>query len=168
MKTVRKISVQVSMLVLGFVLLAPAPAGAQHVRVFDGSGYDFAVTLAPNEEVRVTVVNPAPIDPARSHGNVEFEWKVEEGESADGIPGLTTVKPSEARTFVLNPWPSGQPISGRTDLRRVVVSFELRAEIVEDIPTPSSAVSVEIVDLKTGQARMGLLLPAVNPARSIQ
>lgn len=166
MKTVRMLSAQVSALVLGFVLLAPSPAGAQHVRVFSGASYDFAVTAAPNEEVRVTILNPQPADPsAAGHGNVEFIWKIEVGEPADGVPGLTTVEPGEARTFALDPRACGQLLGGRTGLRRVVVSFDLRPELVDDVPQPPPAVTVEIVDLRTGETRTALLLPAVRQVR---
>jgi hypothetical protein len=156
------VSAYVSGLVLGFVLLAPAFARAQNGPVFRTTNFDFALTATPNETVYVTIVNPRPDPAATAGGNIEFEWKVEEGESSVGEPGLTTIAPGEARTFRLDPRASGGPLDGGSGLRRVVVGFALRAEVRGDAPQPAPSATVELVDRRTGGARIGLLLPAIQ------
>ena len=160
--TARMISACVSTLVLGCGLLAPAPAHAQSGHVFTLTRhYDAAVTVSPNEMVHVTIVNPKPDPAATVGGNVEFEWKVEEGESSEGELGFT-IEPGEARTFTLDPRAAGELLDGRSGLRRVVVSFALHAEVHEDVPAPVPSVAVELVNVRTGEARMALLLPAIQ------
>ena len=130
--TARDISACVSTLILGCVLVAPTPAHAQRGHVFTLTRhYDAAVTASPNEMVHVTIVNPKPDPAAGVGGNVEFEWKVEEGESSEGELGFT-IEPGEARTFTLDPRAGGQPLDGRSGLRRVVEGAGLAWEAAEE------------------------------------
>ena len=162
MMTVRMISAYFSLLVLAFVLPAPALARTQNGPVFRTTNFDLALSAGPNETVQVTIVNPRPDSAGAKGGNVEFEWKVEEGEPSQGEPGLTTIKPGETRSICLDPRAGSELLDPRSGLRRQTFGFELRAEAGEGVRPPVPSVTVELVDRGTGGTRIVLLLPAIQ------
>ena len=145
MKTFRTISA----LALGFALLVPAPALAQHVRVFDGTTHAFVVPAAPNHEVRVTVHNPKLVAPiGEDEAQVDFYLKLH------GVDGdvTHTIDPGAAYTFVIDPRSTGHVVDERTGLRHVPVSFHVEVEVIEGRRTPEPAVTIELVNTRTREA----------------
>jgi hypothetical protein len=151
--TARTITSFLAALVLASFAAAPTPAKTRLPLVMTVS-YNFSLLAAPNEAVYITVLNPAADRNGTSHGNVEFEWKVEEGESSDPEPGLTTIVPGEARSFMLDPRACGTPLDAGSGVRRMIVDFDLRLTHGEGVEATDPAVSVELVDRRTGAARV--------------
>lgn len=149
MKCVRVISASVLALTVALALLAPAPAFGQHVKTFDGRGYAYLVPATATQLVRVTVANPhllAPTD--ESEAQVDFFLKLQ---GVDGDISSQTIDPGAAYTFTLDPRSVGRLVDPRTGLRHVTVSFRVEVEVLEGRPALQPAVTIELVNSRTGE-----------------
>ncbi len=160
MKTVRNVPLHALVLALALALFVPATVLAElqvELPPVYVTSYSVSAHASSDQRIEVTIVNPRPARAGVAGGNIEFEWKVEEGESFPLEPGLTTIEPGEARTFTLDPRASTP--------RQVIVGFELRSRARARAAPPPVGVSVETVDLVTKERRLMLLVPAIQVVR---
>src|SRR5262245_8316792 len=135
MKNVRTLSTATLALAVSLVLLAPAPAFGQHVKVFDGRGYGYLIPAAPGQEIRVTVGNPFVVDPNDPDAHaVPFYLKLQ------GVDGEAThtIEPGAAYTFTIDPRTASVAPPQHSTVRTVTVSFSTVVEIDEGSPSPQA------------------------------
>jgi hypothetical protein len=162
MKTLRSISSVAFALALGLAGFGPTPALAQHIRVFSGS-YNFTLSAAPDQDVRVTVLNPKFVAPAGDPVPLMPIYMDIQGVDAT-VQASPQIEPGAAYSFVIDPRTSGTVIDPRYGTRRVVVSFQIIGSGPDGATPPAPGVTVELVNRRTGESRIALIVPAVQAA----
>jgi hypothetical protein len=146
---IRMISAPLLALVVGLALLVPAPAFGQHTRLIFGDDQGIYVPADDHQLIRVTIGNshlPAPAADSRTVQSfyIEFDRPV------DSATQETTIEPDESFTYTLDPREVGVLVDPRTGLRHVRVSFRFKVEVLEGQPAPRPALTIEILNRKTG------------------
>ena len=150
MKTLRSTSVCASALVLALALLVPAAASAQQGTARVGTGRLVLVATNTYQFVRVTVGNPALVSPTpdgEPRDTPPFYLRLQ---GVDGDISSHTIDPGEAYTYTLDPRSVGRLVDPKTGLRHVPVHFEIVTDVVEGVPAPTPAVTIELVNVRTG------------------
>lgn len=143
MKT-RMISASVLALVVGFAVLAPTAAFAQHVKVFDGHTAVY-LPAADSQLLRVTIGNPTVPDSTSDQRSQAFV--IEFDRPIDPV----VIKPGESFTYTLDPREVGVVVDGRPGQRHVSVGFQFKTEVVEGMTTPQPSLTIEVLNRRTGE-----------------
>ncbi len=131
---------------LALALLVPAAAfGQNNLHQLGIAVHNLAAT--GDQLVRVTVGNPS--GGGAVDGSGEIVIVVGAGPGGTGHV-RSTLEPGASYTYTLDPRADGQLIDPRWDLYHVPVRVQFETEIVEDRPAPHPAVTIEILNARTG------------------
>ena len=133
-------------LAIALALLLPLPAFAQHTRLIFATDHGIYVSATDQQLVRVTIGNPRHADPTagpRSSDGcvVTFDRPVDP----------VTIEPGDFSTYTLDPREVGAVVDARSGLRHVRVAFRLTCEVSEGEPMPTPAITIEVVNARTGR-----------------
>jgi hypothetical protein len=147
-------SVTTLALVLGLALVAPASAFGQNN--LHQLGIAAIVPASGDEQIRVTVGNPS--GGGTIDGSGEAVVIVGAGPGAGGHV-RHTLEPGASYTYTLDPRVVGRSADSRWDLFHVPVSLRIEAESVDGRPAAQAAVTIEVVDARTGALRSVHVVP---------
>jgi len=154
MNSRRLVPLSVLVLVTSILLSVPGDATAQQIRVFDNHHFAYLIPAAAGQEVRVTIVNPYRVDPNDPSATVPG-FVVTFDRPVDPV----TIGPGAAYTYTIDPRTDGVPVGQRSTVRHVVVTFSTQVAIEAGPPSPQVAVTIEVVNTRTGEVASFLAFP---------
>lgn len=140
----RMISASVLALVVGLAVLAPAPALGQTGVLYVATDVGVYVPATDNQLVRVTIGNPNRPDPAGDRQLQSFIIQF------DRPVDPVTIGPGESFTYTIDPREVGGVVDQRSLVRTVTVSFSCTAAVPDGGSAPQPALTIEILNRKSG------------------
>ena len=166
MRIVRKLSAPAPALVLGLAMLVPAPAFGQsnnQGRLIVAVDNVRIVPATNDQQIRVTVGNPSSAAPTDTSDDFDIIVTAVGGNAHV----KQTLDPGASYTYTLDPRTVGQLVDPEWGLFHVPVRFRIEAEAVEGRPAPQPAVTIEVVDARTGEVQSFLAFPGFTGGVSV-
>lgn len=140
----RMLSAAVLALVVGLAVVAPAPAFSQGGVLYVATDAGVFVPASDLNQVRVNFGNSYPSTPTGDRHLQTFVLEL------DGVDDPVKLGPGETYSYVLDPREVGVLVDERTGLRHVKVGYRYTVAVVEGMPTPRPALTIEILNRRSG------------------